>query len=235
MNDTGSVDAVPETLARRIKRAARSAALSQVWAVGAVSLLIAGIGAVLVFDRPESMGALLFWLASFTALLVYFVRDAWKSLEFHFHPERSPEAAYLRRFGPLEATVAAVERELLEPEAFKLGKDAAVTKNWLVLTRGASLAVRRLDDLLWAYPQAQTTKLNGVIPIWTTHSAEFRFDGAPDATIELSQKYVAALLARVAADRPAIFVGYDLEVANLWGSEPARLAAIVKARRSKTA
>lgn len=222
---------VPAWLASRVRRAAFFSALSAALPVGAAALLLLGVELLWWSGNVESVFVALFWNAAFLLALYLLGQDLWQALRVLLRPDVSEEIAYLRRFGPLAGTVGRIEAELQDPALAASGREALLTPSWLVVSGGSRFAVRRLEDLVWAYPKTTTTRLNWVIPIRRSHSVVFRSDGGPEAEAKCSKEGAAELLRLAAASCPWIVLGYSEELASLWGSDRAAFLAGVRKRR----
>lgn len=218
---------LPAWLASKISRAAAFSALSWSFYFSLPAALFAGVALLLMFGNPESKAAPLFWMAIFSVVMYFFGRELRKALNDFLHPEQSQEAAYLRRFGPIEETVRRIELELADPAILSYRGEAALTQNWLIITSGNRFAARPLDDLAWAFLRKTTTRLNWVIPIWRTNSVVFRSSGA-EAEATCSTEWGAKLLERAAARCPRLLVGYSEERDKLWESDREAFIAMIQ-------
>lgn len=178
-------------------------------------LLLAAVEFVWWVGGAENVLVPLFWNAAFLVALYIIGRPLFRAIHLMIRPNTSEEVAYLRRFGPLADTVKQIEMEL-QHAIDAAGGEAVFTRTWLVVSRRSRFAVRRLDDLVWAFTRTTTTKLNWVIPIWRSHAVIFRSPHAPDAEAKISKDGSIALLEHTARRCPSIVLGYDEEREKRW-------------------
>lgn len=233
MDATRSTDKpLPAWLASKIRKAAAYTALSWGFYFAVAAALFIGVALMLMFGNPESKAAPLFWMAVFLVVMYFFGQEVRNALGDFFHPERSEEAAYLRRFGSIEETVRRIELELQDPGTLNYRREVTLTKNWLIITRGSRFAARPLDDLVWAFLRKTTTRLNWVVPIWRTNSVVFRSSG-PEAEATCSTEWGTKLIERAAGRCPWLVLGYSEEEDKLWESDRAAFIAAVEERKKQ--
>ena len=230
-----NAEPVPAWLASKIRRAAFFSCLGWFFPLAAAGALIAGIALAMAFGAFESKFPPLFWTALFLVGFYFLGREFTASLRVLFSPERSEQARYLRGLGSMADIANRIYGELQNPANPKFGKEATLTQNWLVVSGGGRFAVRRLEDLVWGFVKATTTKLNWVVPIWRSHSAVFRCAVGPDAEAKCSQEQAEGLVRSVAERCPWILSGHSEELEKLWDADRAAFVATIRESRKPKA
>lgn len=120
LSPTGSIEPLPPWLASRIRRAAVFTCLG--WSVpfSAAAILFLAIALSLAYGVFDSTFPPVFWLAVFLGGMVFLGRELAAGLPICLRPERSPEIAYLRRYGPLASVASRIHvvfRSTRAPEA----------------------------------------------------------------------------------------------------------------------
>lgn len=105
-----------------------------------------------------------------------------------------------------------------------------LTPRWLVISRRRRFAVRRLDELVWAFPRVTTVRLHGAIPVWRTHAVVVRSAAGPDVEAPCSKAACARVLDALARRSPWILVGHDDAREAAWTSDRAAFTAAVLKR-----
>jgi hypothetical protein len=228
LSPTGPVERLPSWLASKIRRAAIFTCLGWCVPFSAAAILFLVIALMLAYELFDSMFPPLFWLAVFLGAMLLVGRELAASLRVCLQPERSPEVAYLRRYGSLASVTSEVQEELRNPANRRFGEETTVTHGWVVVSGGSRFAARRLDDVAWAFPKTETLRLNFVIPVWRTHFVLFRSAVAPEAQAKCSSKETARLLDHLAACRPGILLGHTADAERLWEADPAAFLAAVQ-------
>ncbi len=216
---TEFVEPLPSWLASKIRRAALFATLGWCGPFAAAATLFLVILLILIFDGFDSIWPPLFWLAVFLGAMVLLAREAVAVLRICLQPRRSPEVAYLRRYGSLASVVSEIQEELRNPLNRRFAKETTITRSWVVVCGGSRFAARRLMDLVWAFPKTETVRLNFVVPIWKFHFVVFRSAVAPDAEAKCPLAEAARLLDYLTACRPGLLTGHSAEAERLWDAD----------------
>ncbi|MBI5209399.1 MAG: hypothetical protein HY927_05430 [Elusimicrobia bacterium] len=226
---------LPDWMASAIRRAAFLSFLEWAWPMAMVCLLIAGIGFVLWLGETRSPGPLVFSLVMFGGILALFGQEAFPHLAVLLAPERSPELAYLRRFGSLAQVLSEVNGELANPAVARFGPEAAVTGRWLVVSGGRRFAVRRLADLVWAFPKDEEVHLHPHIAITVRRVpfAEFRCAAGGDCKARCSAQDARRLFDLLARRCPGIVLGWSQETQRAWdGDRDGFVAGVLEEREA---
>lgn len=186
---------VPAWLASRIRRSQISAALSDLAPVLAVLFLLACVEVLWFIHSHEDILVILFWNILFLFALYVIGRPYVRILGVLLRPDRSPEVAYLRRFGPLDQTVEQLAAETRFAGAGIDGTDVFFTPHWLVISGRSRFAARRLTDVRQAFLRTSWVHFHFVIPLWRRRGVVFRAIEAPDAETRATAAGAEALLA----------------------------------------
>ena len=130
------------------------------WSALAVGGVVLGTGAIVAQGSTESK---LFGVAILIGALggLYYISSTrWRRLRL---PASDPLAAQLVPYG----SPAMVDHDIdadFSGTRFTAG-NIHIGVRWLCFTRRTQVTVRRLDALVWAYPERIGTRLNGIIPI----------------------------------------------------------------------
>ncbi|MBI4678089.1 MAG: hypothetical protein HY748_10950 [Elusimicrobia bacterium] len=231
MDQADDADQIPAWVTSGIRRAAVFTALSWSAPFAAAAALFLAIAGCLAYGVFDSKFPPLFWMTVFLAAMGLLGWELFKSLRLILRPAGSEEIAYLRRFGSFPGVADRVGQELQNPINARFGKEAVVAQEWLVVSGGRRFAVRRLDDLVWVFPRKTTIRLAWVIPVWRTHTVEFRFAVGPDAVARCSEEAGAELLDHLARRFPWVALGDTEETERLWDHHRETLVEAVREKR----
>jgi len=223
---------IPSWLSIKIRRSAIIYSFLWIFGFACAAVLFLGIAFILLYEKVESIIAAIFWMTVFLGAILLLGRELYNSLRLFFRPDRSHEIVYLHRFGTLNEIVNQVIGELRNPINTTCGKEVTITTNWLVVSGGGRFAVRKLDDLVWAYLKVSTTKLNWVIPIRRSYYAVFLTSDKMSAEAKCLKKQVEKLLDHLANRCPWIALGYTQEAMNLWTSDSTAFIAAVQEQKT---
>jgi hypothetical protein len=198
--------------------------------MAAAIILLAGIGSLVYLGSAEKPWIPFFWLAVFGGALAVLFWEFFRSLKVLLAPRSSPELAYLRRFGSLAQVLSEVRGELDNPIHPRFGPEVTVTARWLVVSGGERFAVRRLDDLVWAFPKDDEVKYLA-LTLKRFPYAEFRFAAGEDCRAACPPEAAAALFEHLASRVPGIARGWSAELEQAWTTDKAAFAAAVLAER----
>ncbi|MBI5622872.1 MAG: hypothetical protein HY924_03745 [Elusimicrobia bacterium] len=227
MND----DILPDWAVSSIRKAALRSCMGWSLPMGAAVLLLTGIGALIYLGEAEKPWIPFFWLAVFGGALAIFCWEFFRSLKVLLIPRTSPELSYLRRFGSLPQVLSEVAGELASPSNSRFGPEVTVTSRWLVVSGGESFAVRRLDDLVWAFPKEDVFKILHTIPVRRFPYAEFRSAAGEDCRAQATAEEAAALFRHLAERCPGIMLGWSDELQKAWDDDREAFVTDVLAER----
>lgn len=231
-NTFKNTEAIPSWLSIKIRRSAIIDSFFWILGFACAAILFLVIAFMLLYEEGESIIAAIFWMTVFLGAILLLGWELYNSLRLFFRPDRSQEIVYLHRFGTLNEIVNQVIGELRNPTNTTYGKEVTITTNWLVVSGGGRFAVRKLDDLVWAYLKVSTTKLNWVIPIWRSYCVVFLTSDKMSAEAKCSKKQVEKLLDHIANRCPWIALGYTQEAMNFWTSDSTAFIAAVQERKT---
>ena len=227
---------LPKWFAASVRRAAFRSSLGWVLPIGAALILLAGIGALLWLGEAESPWIPVFWLTLFGAALLVFCWEFFVQLRRLVFPSCSPEIRYLGRFGSVAEVLWEVSMELDDPLNVRAGREITMTRHWLVISGGKTFAVRRLDDLVWAFPKVENVYLaeNIYIVIRRIPYAVFRFEKGEECRARASAEETAALLGTLSVRCPKVLLAWTEELEKLWAEDRVGFAAGIQAQRGIT-
>ncbi|MBI5882974.1 MAG: hypothetical protein HZB91_07715 [Elusimicrobia bacterium] len=229
--DAGPETTLPDWAFAAIRKAAARSCLEWALPMAAAVILLTGIGALIYLGGAEKPWIPFFWLTVFGAALAVFCWEFFVSLRVLLSPGSSKELAYLGRFGPLNQILSEVQGELANPANARFGQEATVTSRWLVVSGGSRFAVRKLDDLVWAFPKDEIFKVFWTIPLRRFPYAEFRSAVGEGFKARCSDEEVAALLDHVSRRCPWVVIGWSAETERLWDADPGAFSAAVQGKR----
>jgi hypothetical protein len=225
MPPSGSVEPLPTWLASKIRRAAVFTCLGWCIPFVAAAALFLTIALSLAYGVFDSVYPPLIWLAAFLTAMVLLGREISAGLRIFLRPGRSPEIGYLRNRGDLRTLASEIYDELRNPANACFGKETIITRSWLVISGGSRFALRRLADVVWAFPKTETFRLNFIIPVWRTHFVVFGSAVAPEVQAKCKPQEAARLLDHLVVRRPGILVGHTAEAERLWEADPTAFLA----------
>ena len=172
-------------------------------------------------------------LAIGVPLLLLSVWNIRKALQRRANPEEHPIFSMLSRYGGPETVAAAIDAEV-SASGKKLRDRVLVTPSWLLKPSPYSLAVRSLDELVWAYKKVTKHSVN-FIPtgktyatvIWDRRGKSIEITNAREQDGHL-------LLEEIGRHAPWVLIGYADDLARAWKSNAAEVvSAVDKQRRNE--
>lgn len=159
-------------------------------------------------------------------LVWYMVREIRKRMA----PGSDPVTMQLKAYGDLASLALQIDTDFagqaLRKNRFYL------SRRWLVSGSG-EVHIVHVDALVWAYPETIRHKLNGIIPIGTTHQLAVWERSGRGVGVKLKKREVEGALKAVAEAAPWILLGYTETIKESWNNDREDLLASVERRKKE--
>lgn len=216
------------------RRALRASLRSDLWGCLFATLLAAwGLYFLLGLNSDAAehrLGSLLIG-AAMDAGAVFWVRSILRGARARRAPGGDPLSVQLKAYGQPEVLAAEIDADFAG-ERFTT-KRIFLGRRWVCHMEGKELILRRLESLVWAYPEAVKHKLNGVIPLWTTHQLMLWDREGRGAAMIGKAPAVQEALRKLGESEPWLFLGYSEALKESWNNDREDLLADLDRRRAQ--
>jgi hypothetical protein len=142
----------------------------------------------------------------------------------------NPLDLQLRAAGDHEEVASQLEVDF-SSQSFRTGH-LFLSRRWLCFVRGATVLVRRVDSLIWAYLETVRHKIQGLIPYRTTYQLVVWDRTGRAAVVILKKNEADSTLASLRQVAPWMLFGYSEVLKESWNNDREDLIAQIDQRRA---
>lgn len=183
-----------------------------------------------ILDADDSSIAIFLYVV-FGIVIIINLFNILRAIKYSKFPEEHKVYKKLMQYGNADEVINSIEEELTY-DSFPNNKKLYVLKSWIVSSKGFSVDVNKIDDIVWAYKKVTKHSVN-FIPTGKTFELILHFNNKSQSTIGLKKDEADYILTLFNQMYPWIVLGFTNQIKKEWKSNSQQLIDYVQAEKQR--